>query len=257
MHGVKSSRRLISPPLSLPPPQLTASRSGSFALERPLRIGYLGPAGSFSHEAAVKQFGQSVSYENLRTIDGVFEEVARGHVDYGLVPVENASIGSVAETLEGFMTHSGRVAVCAEVQLSVAQALICCPGAVPSDIRVVSSKPEALAQCRRWLSTQYPGATLVPAASTSAAVETLARAHAENGPAAKHMAAIGSKLAASLHDMSVLFPEVRGNESISRRDAFCWFKVTLLQGPIHHRFSNSKHLRTRSRYWPSAPQLRR
>ena len=60
--------------------------SGSFALERPLRIGYLGPPGSFSHDAAVKQFGSSVSYENLRTIDGVFEEVGRGHVDYGLVP---------------------------------------------------------------------------------------------------------------------------------------------------------------------------
>jgi chorismate mutase / prephenate dehydratase len=60
--------------------------SGSLALERPLRIGYLGPPGSFSHEAANRQFGSSVSYENLRTIDGVFEEVGRGHVDYGLVP---------------------------------------------------------------------------------------------------------------------------------------------------------------------------
>lgn len=60
--------------------------SGALTLERPLRIGYLGPPGSFSNDAASKQFGASVAYENLRTIDGVFEEVGRGHVDYGLVP---------------------------------------------------------------------------------------------------------------------------------------------------------------------------
>ena len=183
--------------------------SGSFALERPLRIGYLGPPGSFSHEAAAKQFGRSVTYENLRTIDGVFEEVSRGHVDYGLVPVENASIGSVAETLEGFLTHAGRVAVCAEVQLSVAQALITVPGAVPSDIKVIMSKPEALAQCRRWLATQYPNATLVPAASTSAAVESVAKEFAERGADARGTAAVGSKLAASLSDLPIMFPEIQ------------------------------------------------
>lgn len=93
--------------------------SGAIALERPLRIGYLGPPGSFSHDAAAKQFGSSVSYENLRAIDGVFEEVARGHVDYGLIPVENGSIGAVVEALDGFLHHCGRVAICAEVQLSV------------------------------------------------------------------------------------------------------------------------------------------
>jgi prephenate dehydratase len=183
--------------------------SGSFALERPLRIGYLGPPGSFSHEAAAKHFGSSVSYENLRTIEGVFEEVARGHVDYGLVPVENGTIGSVAETLEGCMHHCERVAVCAEVQLSVAQALIAVPGAIPSDIKVILSKPEAIAQCRRWLATQYPHAQLIPAASTSAAVETIAKALIERPLEARHMAAIGSKLAAQLHELPVMFPEIQ------------------------------------------------
>ncbi len=65
--------------------------SGSFALERQLRIGYLGPPGSYTHMAAVRQFGSSVQYENLRSIAGVFEEVGRGHVDYGVVPIENST----------------------------------------------------------------------------------------------------------------------------------------------------------------------
>jgi prephenate dehydratase len=124
-------------------------------------------------------------------------------------PQENATIGSVAETLEGFMVHADRVAVCAEVQLSVAQALIACPGAVPADIRIISSKPEAIAQCRRWLSTQYPHAQLVPAASTSAAVESIAKAYAEQGAGARHTAAIGSRLAAAMYDLPVMFPEVQ------------------------------------------------
>ena len=66
--------------------------SGSFALEQPLRIGYLGPVGTFSHLAATRQFGSSVEFEDLRAIEGVFQEVARGHVDYGLVPIENLSL---------------------------------------------------------------------------------------------------------------------------------------------------------------------
>src|SRR5688500_15753345 len=60
--------------------------SGSFALEKPLRIGYLGPAGTFSHAAAVRKFGSSVGYLPLADIPAVFDEVVRGHVDYGLVP---------------------------------------------------------------------------------------------------------------------------------------------------------------------------
>lgn len=185
--------------------------SGSFALERPLRIGYLGPAGSFSHDAACKQFGASVSYEDLRSIGGAFEEVARGHVDYGVVPCENSTVGQVSETLDAWLEPHAteRVTVCAEVQLSVAHALIVAPGAAPSDVREVHSKPEALGQCRRWLAAQYPHATLVPAASSSAAVAALAAAVAADAPTARHTAAIGSLAAARLHDLPVLFSDVQ------------------------------------------------
>ena len=184
--------------------------SGSFALERPLRIGYLGPPGSYSHDAAVKQFGTSVSYEDLRVIQGVFEEVSRGNVDYGLVPVENSIIGLVGETLDAFLACVDRVAVCSEVQLSVAHALITSPGAVPSDVREVRSKPEALAQCRKWLSTQYPAAALVPYPSSSAAVASIASAFEGGGLAAsRHLAAVGSPLAARLYDLPPLFTDIQ------------------------------------------------
>src|SRR4051794_25184324 len=91
--------------------------SGSFALERPLKIGFLGPAGSFSHGAAMTKFGASIDYVPLSDIPGVFEEVVRGHIDYGLVPVENSLHGGVIDTLDAFLSSSARI--CAEVLLSV------------------------------------------------------------------------------------------------------------------------------------------
>jgi len=89
--------------------------SGSFALEQPLRIGYLGPPGSNSHAAAFKQFGSSVDYEDLREIGGVFTEVRRGHVNYGLVPIENSLGGGIVETLDAFKANAQHISVYGEV----------------------------------------------------------------------------------------------------------------------------------------------
>ena len=69
--------------------------SGSFFLERPLRIAYLGPQGSFSHTAAMLKFGQSVEYEAVTDIRSIFDEVSKGHSDLGVVPIENSAGGGV------------------------------------------------------------------------------------------------------------------------------------------------------------------
>ncbi len=175
--------------------------SGSFALEQPLRIGFLGPQGSFSHEAAQKQFGSSVSFEDLREIRGVFTEVSRGHVDYGLVPIENSTIGGVVETLDAFREFANDVNIYTEVALGVRMCLLA--NCQPRDVKRIHSKTEALSQCRRWLSTQYPKADLIPAASTSRAVQ-LARAEELLEPGSGS-AAIGSKLAGQLHQVETLF----------------------------------------------------
>ncbi|RMH25681.1 MAG: prephenate dehydratase [Planctomycetota bacterium] len=181
--------------------------SGSFALEQPLRIGYLGPPGSFSHQAAVAQFGSSVDVEDLHTIDGVFTEVIRGHVDYGLAPIENSTGGGIVETLDAFQNARGEVRVYAEVVMQVRHSLLAnCP---PSEVRRIHSKPEVFAQCRRWLATQCPRAEQVAAASTARAVMT-AKEEQDADPAAG-AAAIASALAGQVHGVNLLFEDIEDN----------------------------------------------
>ncbi len=178
--------------------------SGSFALEQPLRIGYLGPAGSFSHLAATRHFGSSVAFEDLRAIEGVFTEVARGHVDYGLVPIENSTGGGIVETLDAFQRYHNDVSIYAEVQLEVHHALLA--NCEPAGIRVIYSKPEIFAQCRKWLATQYPRADLVAEASSSRAA-IRAREESDRDPACG-AAAIGSTLAGEVYGLHTLFENI-------------------------------------------------
>lgn len=185
--------------------------SGSFALERPLRIGFLGPAGSYSHLAAVRQFGSSVDYENLHEIRGVFTEVMRGHVDYGLVPIENSTGGGIVETLDAFIEHKGQVNIYAEVQIEIHHALLA--NCKPSHVRRIHSKPEVFTQCRTWLATQYPQAELVPAPSSSRAAQIAAEEYkqAEAIGAEGRTAAIGSVLAGQIYGLRTLFEKIEDN----------------------------------------------
>ena len=181
--------------------------SGSFALERPLRIGYLGPAGSFSHQAATAHFGSSVEFQDLHTIEGVFTEVRRGHTDYGLVPIENSTGGGIVETLDAFRAAHSEVTIYAEALLNVHHNLLA--GCPPESIRRIHSKTEVFEQCRRWLATQFPDAALIPAASTSQAVIT-AREEIERDPSCG-AAAIASALAGSLHGLGAVFEKIEDN----------------------------------------------
>jgi len=170
--------------------------SGSFALEKPLRIGYLGPEGSFSHMASMRKFGGSVEHHALPDIRAVFEEVARGHCDLGLVPIENSVGGGVIDTMDSF-TESN-VHICAEVLIEIHHNLLA--NTPPDRIKLVASKPEVFAQCRRWISTGIQNIELVPVASSSRAAEMAAT---ETG-----MAAIGSALAADLYGLKILFANI-------------------------------------------------
>ena len=179
--------------------------SGSFALERPLRIGYLGPPGSFSHVAAVRKFGSSVEYDPLDDIAGVFDETARGHIDLGLVPIENTAIGGVGETLDALLGSTSRV--CAEVLINIHHNLL--SNSPPEEITKIYSKPEAMGQCRRWLSTQLTGAEKVPAASTSRAAELAAQ---EEGAAA-----ICSELAGQVYGLRTQFQNIEDDPENTTR----------------------------------------
>lgn len=182
--------------------------SGSFALEQPLRIGYLGPRGSFSHQASVKHFGSSVEFDDLHTIEGVFTEVRRGHVDYGLVPIENSIGGGVVETLDAFREHARHVNVYAEAQISIHHALLA--NCEPAQIRRIHSKPEIFAQCRLWLSTQYPQAELVSESSSSRAAQIAAEESelARSIASIPASAAIGTPLAGEIYGLKILFEKI-------------------------------------------------
>jgi chorismate mutase/prephenate dehydratase len=170
--------------------------SGSFSLELPLRIGYLGPPGSFSHGAAVQYFGSSVDLAELGEIEHVFEEVAAKRAHYGLVPYENSIGGSVIDTLDSFRDYD--VTVYAEALVEVNQSLLAnCP---PDEIKRIYSKPEAFSQCRHWLTNHFPGIDLVPRASTSRAVRD---AGSEKGSAA-----VGSPFAGELYGVNLLFERI-------------------------------------------------
>lgn len=187
--------------------------SGSFALELPLRIGYLGPPGSYSHLAATKQFGSSVDYEDLHEIGGVVTEVRRGHVDYGLVPIENSLGGGIVETLDAFAKARSEVSIYAEAQLSVHHSLLA--NCEPSAIRRIHSKPEVFSQCRTWLATQYPQAQLIAAASSSRAAQVAVEENkvAQSIGAEPGSAAIGSELAGAIYGLRVLFAGIEDDPS--------------------------------------------
>jgi len=179
--------------------------SGSFVLERPLRIGYLGPEGSFSHLASMRKFGASVEHLPVADIRAVFQEVAARHCDLGLVPIENSLGGGVIDTLDAFIEAD--VAVCAEVIVAIHHNLLAnCP---PEQIKVVASKPEVFAQCRNWLSSSLNEAQLLPVASTAKAAEMAA---AEQG-----LAAIGSTLAAELYDLKIVFARIEDDPNNQTR----------------------------------------
>src|SRR3954468_20130243 len=173
--------------------------SGSFALEKPLKIGFLGPEGTFSHLAAVRKFGSSVDYVPLSDISAVFEEVVRGHIDYGLVPVENSIGGGVVDTLDAFLHSSAKI--CAEVLITVHHNLLAKEGW--EQVKTIYSKPEVFSQCRNWLSATAKGRDVQPAASTSKAAELAAQ---QPG-----VAAIGSAIAGEKYGLHVLFENIEDN----------------------------------------------
>lgn len=168
--------------------------SCSFHLEGGMTIGYLGPEGTWSHEAALKRFGESVELRPFPTFAHVFSAVERGDVDYGVIPIENSTDGQVSQAMDLFAHTSLRI--CAQVHQSVQNCLM--SNIERSAIRTLYSHPQVLGQCRLWLQTHFPQAEQIPMASTTAAAE-YARAHAEEGAAA-----LGNPYAAARHGLRVL-----------------------------------------------------
>jgi chorismate mutase/prephenate dehydratase len=171
--------------------------SGSRALQRVLKVAFLGPEYSFSHLAALNRFGEAIEYMAVGNIAAIFEEVNRKHVDFGVVPLENSTDGRVADTLDMFI-RMPQIRVCSEVRVRVHHNLLA--NCEQTEIRRIYSKPQALSQCRNWLSKNVPQATLHEVTSTAAAAQLVQR---EPGAAA-----VASREAAVRYGLRVLFSNI-------------------------------------------------
>ncbi len=166
--------------------------SASVALQIQRPVAYLGPAGTFTHQAARKSFGGSVELLPKRTLAEIFDDVEHERAAYGIVPVENSTAGAVVGTLD--MLAETNLFIVSQIEIPIEQCLIS-SGSLDT-IKRVLSKDIALEQCSEWLMHNLPQADLVTADSTAAAVETAAHD--------KKSAAIASAVAAELHGLPIV-----------------------------------------------------
>lgn len=170
------------------------------AAQEPTSVAFLGPIGTFSHAAALKQFGRTAVYLPVDTIADVFTAVEAGRARYGIVPVENTTEGAVTPTLDALADTPLRVV--GEVLVRVDHFLVSRSGA-RGTIRRIVSHPQPLAQCRNYLAREFPGIPLVAAASTAAAAGEAAR---DGG-----VAAIAGKLATDTHGLRIVAGSIQDN----------------------------------------------
>ena len=179
--------------------------SGCRALQKVQRVAFLGPEYSYSHLAALDRFGGGVEYVRVGTIATVFDEVARKHVDFGLVPLENTTDGRIADTLDCFI-KTPEIRICSEIRLRVHHHLL--SNCEQTEIRRVYSKAQALSQCRNWLSRNLPHASLHEVSSTADAAKLV-----QTEP---HSAAVASRQAGVRFGLRMLFSNIEdyvGNET--------------------------------------------
>ena len=174
--------------------------SASLSLEQPLKVAFLGPKATFTHVAAMQQFGLSAQLVSQKGITQVFEEVARGRAEFGVVPVENSNEGVVSHTLDMFMESDLKIN--AEILLGISHDLLSLSGSM-ADVQRVCSHPQALAQCRKWLEENLPDIPLVDVASTALAAQ-MASEDAS-------VAAIASEAAGNLYGLQVAKRKIEDN----------------------------------------------
>ena len=180
--------------------------SASVALQRGVRVAYLGPRATYSHQAAIQQFGHMAELVSAVTLDEIFERVEAGSAEFGVVPVENSNEGVVSHTLDLFIDSP--LTICAEVHVEIHHDLLSGEEDL-ARITDVYSHPQGLAQCRRWLDLNLRGARQHSTHSTASAAELVAgRVGA---------AAIASPLAAELYGLRVIGSGIEDNRDNTTR----------------------------------------
>lgn len=181
--------------------------SAALALEDDLQIAYLGPEGTWTHQAAIKKFGHSVGYSAQANFSDVFDQVARRRADYGVVPIENSTEGAVSHTLDLFVDSP--LHICAQILLRIENGLM---AAIPREqIKTLYSHPQVFGQCRSWILTNFPDADLVEVSSTTKAAQ-LAVDNAKDGAAA-----LGGPLAAEMYGLTLLEESIQDRATNTTR----------------------------------------
>lgn len=168
--------------------------SCGYALEGSFKAAYLGPKGTWSHQAALRQFGSSVELIPCSCFKEVFDAVERGNASYGVVPMENSTHGAVTQVMDLFVTSP--LKICAQMHLPIRNCLL--GNLERAQIKTIYSHPQILGQCRRWIEGNFPTAELIETSSSTAAA-LMAAERAEDGAAA-----IGGSLAGELAGLRIL-----------------------------------------------------
>ena len=179
--------------------------SSALSLEKTLTVAYLGPEATFTHQAAIRRFGASLSYAPQKTIPDVFTEVSKNRADYGVVPVENSTEGVVTHTLDMFVDSDLKIV--AQIILPVQHCLLAnCPR---PKIKKLFAHPQALGQCRDWVRVNLPHVEIIETSSNARSAELAAKE--------KWAAAIAGILAAERYDVPVLDYDIQDNVANATR----------------------------------------
>ncbi len=171
--------------------------SACLAQQEPLKVAFLGPEGTFTQAAVLRHFGHSVRGLPLASIDEVFHEVEAASADFGVVPIENSTEGTVNHTLDRFIASP--LTICGEVELRIHHSIMGKMNSLGRIVRICSH-PQALAQCRVWLDEHLPDVERVPVSSNA---EGARRARDEQGTAA-----IAGETAAEVYGLKILAAEI-------------------------------------------------
>ena len=171
-----------------------------------LSVGYLGPKGTFTHQAALNFFSKSgTEFTPCKTILEIFENIEKDIFDFGVIPIENSLHGTVRETLD--LLIEKEICIYGEVELRIIQNLIGFQETQLPDIKKIISHPQAFAQTRSWIKKNLPKAELIEASSTAEAVRKIQELNDIS------YAALGTEFAAKVYDLKVLYSKIEDEPS--------------------------------------------
>ncbi len=179
--------------------------SSALSLQKTMRITYLGPEATFTHQAAIKRFGSSLRYQPQKTITDVFNEVSKNRADYGVVPIENSTEGVVTHTLDMFVDSDLKIV--SQIVLRVQHCLL--SDSKKSQLKKLFAHPQALAQCRAWVQNNLPRVEIIETSSNARSAELAAKE--------KAAAAIAGQLASEKYGLDVLEYDIQDNAANATR----------------------------------------